>query len=126
MKNDDKKALRQQLIELIKGGGAHAKYEEVVAGIPAALRGQKPAGLPHSPWMLLEHLRIAQRDILEFSRNPKYVSPDWPADYWPKSPVSAYCLGMEREHRKLSQRLEVDAGSGRESEDGSFRPHSLG
>jgi hypothetical protein len=55
------------------------------------LRGKKPAKFPHSPWMLLEHMRIAQRDILEFSRNPKYVAPDWPAAYWPKtqSPPSA-------------------------------------
>jgi DinB superfamily len=96
MKNDDNKALRQQLIELIKGGGAHAKYEEVVAGIPAALCGQKPTGLPHSPWMLLEHLRIAQRDILEFSRNPKYVAPDWPNDYWPKGPVPPTALAWNK------------------------------
>jgi DinB superfamily len=87
MKNDQDKALRQQLVELLNGGGAHAKFEEVVGGIPPKLRGQKPVGLPHSPWMILEHLRIAQRDILEFVRNPKYAAPDWPADYWPKTPV---------------------------------------
>ncbi len=86
MKNDHEKALRRQLVDLLKGGGAHAKLEEVAAGIPAKLRGQKPAGL-HSPWMLLEHLRIAQRDILEFCRSPKYVAPAWPAAYWPKTPA---------------------------------------
>jgi len=85
MKNDQDKALRQQLVDLLRGGGAHAKFEEVVAGIPAKLRGQKSTGMPHSPWMILEHLRIGQRDILEFSRNPKYVAPDWPDDYWPKT-----------------------------------------
>jgi hypothetical protein len=79
------KALREQVIYLLEGGGAHAKFEEVVAGIPPKLLGQKPSGLPHSLWMLLEHLRIAQGDILEFSRNAKHVSPGWPEGYWPKT-----------------------------------------
>lgn len=96
MKNDHDKALRDQLVELLKGGGAHAKFEEAVAGISTKNRGKKPAGLPHSPWMLLEHLRIAQRDILEFSRNPKYVAPDWPNDYWPKSPVPPTALAWNK------------------------------
>jgi DinB superfamily len=84
MKTDPDKSLRNHLIELLKGGSAHARFEEAIAGIPAKLRGQKPTGLPHSPWMLLEHLRIGQRDILEFSRNRKHVSPDWPKGYWPR------------------------------------------
>jgi hypothetical protein len=84
MKPDHDGSLRRHLIELLKGGSAHARFEEVVAGIPAKLRGQKPAGLPHSPWMLLEHMRLAQWDILEFSRNRRHVSPDWPKDYWPR------------------------------------------
>jgi hypothetical protein len=76
-------SLRQHLVELLGGGGAHAKFEDVVKGFPAELHGKKPADLPHSPWMLLEHLRIAQHDILEFSRNAGHVSPPWPAGYWP-------------------------------------------
>jgi hypothetical protein len=84
MKNNHDKALREQLVDLLKGGGAHAKFEDVAADFPVKLRGQKPQGMPHSPWMLLEHLRIAQKDILEFCRNPKYVAPDWPDDYWPE------------------------------------------
>src|ERR1700730_731435 len=87
MKNDQDSSLRRHLIELLKGGSAHARFEEVVAGIPAKLRGQKPTGLPHSPWMLLEHLRIGQWDILEFSRDKKHVSPQWPEGYWPPSEV---------------------------------------
>jgi hypothetical protein len=82
-KNDS--AFRLHLLYLLEGGGAHAKFDDVVAGIPPELRGQKPTGLPHSAWMLLEHLRIAQWDILEFSRNPKYKSPKWPEGYWPKT-----------------------------------------
>ncbi len=78
-------SLRQHLIELLQGGHAHVKFEDVVADIPAKLRGQKPNDYPHSCWMLLEHLRLAQWDILEFSRNSKHVSPEWPEGYWPKT-----------------------------------------
>ena len=86
MKKDARdSALRDHVLYLLEGGGAHVKFDEVIADIPAKVRGQKPAGLPHSLWMLLEHLRLAQWDILEFSRNPKYVSPKWPEGYWPKT-----------------------------------------
>jgi hypothetical protein len=85
MKIDRDHSLRQQLLDLLKGGNAHARFDEVVAGIPVNLRGQRAAGLPHSPWMLLEHLRLAQWDIVEFSRNKKHVSPDWPEGYWPRA-----------------------------------------
>jgi len=73
------------MLDLLSGEGAHAAFEEVVSGIPSKLRGTKPVGFPHSAWMLLEHMRMAQWDILEFSRNPKHVSPDWPAGYWPQT-----------------------------------------
>ena len=75
--------LREHLLSLLAGKGAHLDFDAAVADLPAALRGVRPPGLPHSPWELLEHLRIAQWDILEFSRNPKHVSPDWPSGYWP-------------------------------------------
>ena len=75
--------LRKHLKELLKGGGAHARVEQVLADWPPELRGQKPAGLPYSPWQILEHMRIAQWDILEFSRDSRHVSPDFPAGYWP-------------------------------------------
>ncbi len=76
--------LREHLVYLLDGGGAHAKFGDVVTDVPENLRGVKPDGLPHSAWMLLEHLRIAQWDILEFSRNPKHESPKWPEGYWPE------------------------------------------
>jgi DinB superfamily len=79
--------LRQNLLYLIRGGGAHAKFDDAVRSLPPNLRGKKPSNFPHSPWMLLEHLRIAQWDIVEFSRNAKHVSPKWPEGYWPKTPV---------------------------------------
>lgn len=80
-------SLRHDLIELLDGGHAHAAFDQVVAEFPAKLRGEIPAGLPHSAWMLVEHMRLAQWDILEFSVNPKYKSLKWPDDYWPKSPA---------------------------------------
>jgi hypothetical protein len=96
------KALREHVLYLLEGGGAHAKFDEVVAGIPPQRLGQKPAGLPHSLWMLLEHLRIAQRDILDFSHNPEYVSPKWPEGYWPNTeapPNPAACSASVKKFR---------------------------
>jgi len=82
---DPHHSLREHLLELLAGGHAHAKFQDVIKDLPPDLRGQKPANFPHSPWMLLEHLRIAQWDILEFSRNKKHASPKWPEGYWPKT-----------------------------------------
>jgi hypothetical protein len=78
--------LRQHLIDLLTGSNAHADFEAAIKGLPAELRGKRPKGADHSPWQLLEHLRIAQWDILEFSRDAKHKSPDWPGGYWPSSP----------------------------------------
>jgi len=82
---DTDKSLRQHLIDLLQGGNAHVKFDDVIADFPAELRRQKAANLPHSAWRLLEHMRIAQWDILEFSRNRKHKSPAWPKGYWPAS-----------------------------------------
>jgi hypothetical protein len=79
------RSLRKHLLELLAGGSAHAKFEDIIKDFPVELRGRKPDGLPHSPWMLLDHLRLAQRDILEFSRNARHVSPAWPVGYWPNT-----------------------------------------
>src|SRR5262245_50801511 len=85
MKND--KALRKHVLFMLKEEGAHAGFESAVKDVPAELRGVRPKGAAHSLWEVLEHLRIAQWDILEFARNPKHVSPDFPAGYWPKNPT---------------------------------------
>jgi hypothetical protein len=81
----DSNTLRKHLLYLLGGGGAHVDFDSAVAGWPAQLRGKKPKGMPHTAWQLLEHMRIAQWDILEFSRNPKHVSPEWPEGYWPET-----------------------------------------
>jgi DinB superfamily len=81
----DDASLRRHLVELLKGGNAHADFDKAIAGLPVKLRGARVKDLPYTAWQLLEHLRIAQWDILEFSRNPKHVSPDWPSGYWPES-----------------------------------------
>ena len=85
MKNED--ALREHLRELLGGGHAHLDFERAIADLPAELRGARPPGLPHTPWRLVEHMRIAQWDILRFSVDPEHVSPEFPAGYWPSGDV---------------------------------------
>ena len=75
--------LRQHVLNLLRMEGAHIGFHEAVKGFPADLQGKKPAGAPHSAWQLLEHLRLAQEDILDFSRNPDYREKKWPEEYWP-------------------------------------------
>jgi DinB family protein len=99
--------LREHVIYLLDGGGAHAKFDDVVNDFPVKLRGQKPAGLPHSAWMLLEHLRIAQWDILEFSRNPKYESPEWPEGYWPKHEAPANAAAWDASIKNFHKDLKA-------------------
>jgi hypothetical protein len=81
--------LRKQLVALLKGGQAHATFDAAVKDFPESLRATVPEGLPYSAWQLLEHLRITQRDIVNFSAPPTggYHPIQWPDDYWPKSPT---------------------------------------
>jgi hypothetical protein len=77
------RALREHVLALLRGGHAHVDFETAIADLPAELRGARPPNVPHTPWRLLEHLRIAQWDIVEFSRSAGHVSPAFPAGYWP-------------------------------------------
>ncbi len=76
-------SLRKHLAEMLNMKGAHLNLKEALADFPADKRGVKPPGAPHTAWQLLEHMRFAQEDILDFSRNPKYHEKKWPDDYWP-------------------------------------------
>lgn len=77
--------LRAHVVYLLRGKGAHLDFEKSIAELPADLRGAEPLKMPHSPWQLLEHLRICQWDILEYCRDPNHVSPNFPDGYWPQS-----------------------------------------
>jgi hypothetical protein len=105
-------AVRKQLKQLLEGGQAHASFDDAVKGLPAKLRGVVPEGLPYSAWQIVEHIRIAQRDILDFSRNGdgSYKPRKWPQAYWPKSaaPPSAKAWGESiRQMRKDRKAFEA-------------------
>jgi DinB family protein len=106
--NSDK-ALREHLVYLLKGGGAHVHFMDAVEGFPEAKRGAFIAELPHTGWQLLEHCRIAQWDILEFCRNAKHVSPGFPEGYWPKTPgppdAAAWDKSVEAFQRDLEEMI---------------------
>ncbi len=82
MSSEDQ-SIREHVLYLLEGGGAHLDFERAIAGIPVSMRGAKIENIAHTPWRLLEHLRICQWDILEFSRNQDHVSPTFPDGYWP-------------------------------------------
>lgn len=86
-KSSPDRSLRKHLVELLKGGSAHVGVADALEDLRSDKRGAFAPGLPHTAWQLLEHLRIAQWDILEFSRNPKHVSPEFPEGYWPTTPL---------------------------------------
>ncbi|HEX3559499.1 MAG TPA: DinB family protein [Pyrinomonadaceae bacterium] len=86
---DKDRALREHLLYLLRSGGAHISFEDALKDFPDGLFNGKAEGMPYTPWQLLEHMRIAQRDILEFSRSASHVSPEWPEGYWPDRSVEA-------------------------------------
>jgi len=79
--------LREHLLELLAGGHAHITFQKTVSGFPPDRIGVRPVGAPHSAWELLEHMRIAQEDILRFSQSAAWTSPRWPEGYWPSAPA---------------------------------------
>lgn len=81
--HENDKTLRDQLLDLLNGGNAHLTFEDFIKDFPVEKCGQRVEGLPYTAWQVLEHMRIAQWDILEFSRDANHVSPDWPKGYWP-------------------------------------------
>jgi DinB superfamily len=116
MRND--KSLRDHLLYLLNGGGAHLNFETAVKDLPAGLRGQRPKGAAHSPWEILEHMRIAQWDILEFARNANHVSPEFPGGYWPSAQAppneKAWERSVEAFRADLSAITELVANESRD------------
>jgi uncharacterized damage-inducible protein DinB len=110
----DENALRAQLVTLLDFKEAHVDFDRAVKGIPPRLRGTRPRGAEQTLWQLLEHLRIAQADILEFCVTATYKEKKWPDDYWPTSrgPRSAAAwtksLAAYRRDRKALQRLAAN------------------
>ncbi|HWS99108.1 MAG TPA: DinB family protein [Pyrinomonadaceae bacterium] len=104
---EQEQSLREHLLYLLGGGGAHVDFESTIADFPADKVHQKIDGLPYTAWQVLEHMRIAQWDILEFSRNSGYVSPKWPEGYWPAKDVApgagAWNEGVEKFRSDLEE-----------------------
>jgi len=124
----EEEILREHLVELLASRNAHASFEAAVKDVPARLRGVTPRGLPYSPWQLLEHIRIAQWDILQFSRNPKHVSPSWPEGYWPKQAAPPSAAAWSRSVRQVRADLTSMARLAKSSQNNLFRkiPHGGG
>jgi hypothetical protein len=82
-------SLREHVLYLLRDGGAHVKFEEVIKDFPIEIINRKIEGVPYSAWQVLEHMRLAQWDILEFSRDPTHISPAWPEGYWADAATEA-------------------------------------
>jgi len=112
------RSLRALLIRQLDGGHAYTTFAEAIRDLPAELRGVRPDGAAHSPWQVLEHLRISQWDIVDFSRNPDHRSPAWPAGYWPESPeppnATAWDASVQEFERELAAMKRMIAESRRD------------
>ncbi len=97
---DADQQVREQLIDLLTGGNAHMPFDQAVENFPVEAMNVEAPNIPYTPWRLLEHMRIAQWDILEFIRNPKHVSPPWPEGYWPPADARA---DQERWNRTVQE-----------------------
>jgi hypothetical protein len=105
MANDS--SLRKLVLNVLGAGQAHLDFEAAVKNVPVALRGKRPKGAGHSPWEILEHMRIAQWDILEFSRDSRHVSPQWPGGYWPKTQAPPNAKAWSQSVRAFRADLEA-------------------
>jgi DinB superfamily len=102
----DETALRECLRRFLSWHEAHLDWKASLKGFPEKLRGTRPPGAPHSAWEMLEHMRIATHDILEFSRDAKHVSPDWPVGYWPEKPAPPNAAAWEKSVKALEHDLQ--------------------
>ena len=100
------KAVRDHVLYMLRDGGAHVSFEAAIKGLPVKMRGKRPKGSQHSTWEILEHMRLAQSDILEFSRDAKHTSPKWPEGYWPKSAAPPNATAWAKCVRAFREDLE--------------------
>ena len=104
MSSDD--VVREQVLQLLRGGNAHLNLEKIIDGFPPEAINELPPNVPYSPWHLLEHIRIAQSDILEFIRHSDHVSPTWPEGYWPLTGEEADAAKWEKAIQSLDSDME--------------------
>jgi hypothetical protein len=103
---DSHEILIREIIKFLQDGGAHASLDDALSGLPAALRGKKPDNLPYSIWQLVEHIRIAQWDMLEFCKDANHKSLKWPEEYWPKETSPANDSAWENSITQINADLE--------------------
>lgn len=127
-RTDPHRALRDHVLDLLGGGHAHVGFKEAVADWPAELWGAKPAGQPFTPWRLLEHIRISQWDIVEFTKSAKHVSPKWPAGYWPERDAPPDAAAWDKSVAQVERDLKTMQGIVRDAETDLFAriPHGTG
>jgi len=106
-RTDPHRALRDHLLELLGQGHAHVTFKNAIAVWPPALRGTKPPGQPFTPWRLLEHIRISQWDIVEFTKSASHVSPEWPAGYWPQGDAPPDAAAWDKSVAQVEQDLRA-------------------
>jgi hypothetical protein len=119
-------AIVENLIDLFEKANAHASLDEALKNMPFNLLGEKPGDLPYSVWQLAEHIRIAQWDILEFSRNPGHKSPNWPEGYWPKEIVPASVAEWESSIDRIQKDREAFINLLKNAGDGLDKPFEHG
>jgi hypothetical protein len=106
MMNNDHEILIDEVVHLLQGGNAHADIKKALQNLPKALRSVKPDKLPYSIWQLLEHIRIAQWDMLEFCKDGSHQSPEWPDGYWPKETGPESDETWEKSVKQIDQDLD--------------------
>jgi len=116
------KVIRDELIALLRGGNAHMSFAEAVSDFPLEEINRRVPNATYTVWHLLEHMRIAQWDILEFVRNPDYVSPDFPSGYWPKVDEMATAAQWKKTIKKFSADLEEVEGLVKDQKTDLFKP----
>jgi len=126
--NQNYQSLREHLVSLLKEGNAHVSFDDFVRDFPVEKCGRRVGGLPYTAWQVLEHMRIAQWDILEFSRDATHVSPQWPKGYWPDDGEAGTATQWHKTVEKFRQGLEAFADMVRDPATDLFAriPHGTG